>query len=52
MCKEIIKFGDTEVVKRKFHHRKKSRFVIKDVDIKNIQVSSIVFKAQSCFIVA
>ena len=41
MGKEIKTFGDIEVEKHKFHHRK-NLVSLKDVDIKKIQAPSMV----------
>ena len=41
MSKEIIMFGNNEVGKHRFHHRKNLVF-LEDVLIKNLQVSSMV----------
>ena len=42
MNKEIITFGDTEIEKRKFHHRK-NLILLEYVDIDSILTSSLVF---------
>ena len=41
MGKEIIKFGNIKIGKRNFHHRK-NLILLEDLDIDNMQVSSIV----------
>ena len=45
MDKEIITFGDIEIEKRKFHHRR-NLILLDFVDINSIQVSSIVFPSE------
>ena len=42
MNKEIITFGDIEIEKRKFHHRK-NLILLEYVDIDSILTSSLVF---------
>ena len=41
MGKEIVKFGNIKIGKRNFHHRK-NLILLEDLDIDNMQVSSIV----------
>ena len=41
MVKEIIVFGDVEIEKRKFNYHENT-ILLEDVDIDNIQVSSMV----------
>ena len=37
MGKEVITFGDNEIEKRSFHHRK-NLLLLKDVDLKNASI--------------
>ena len=48
MSKEIIAFDNIETEKRKFHHRKNLPFK-KDVDIDNIQVSSMISAGEKTY---
>ena len=45
MNKEIITFGDIEIEKRKFHHRK-NLILLEYVDIDSILTSSLVFHGE------
>ena len=48
MDKEIITFGDIEIKKRKFYHRK-SLILSEYVDIDSIQISSLVSSGEKSY---
>ena len=45
MGKEIIMFGDIEIEKRKFYHRK-NLILLNDVDIEKMQVSGMAYSGE------
>ena len=45
MGKEIIMFGDIEIEKRKFYHRK-NLILLNDVDIEKMQVSGTAYSGE------
>ena len=46
MDKEIITFGDIEIIKRKFHHRK-NQILLEYVDNDNIHVSCMISSGET-----
>ena len=48
MGKEIVLFGNIEIERRKFNHRK-NLILLEDVDIGKIQVSNMVYSGEKTY---